>query len=461
MDNLKLNSIDTPMYKYDNVDQFALKDLQPDEVDVVIYHHPCSDGTGSGYVAWKYLSEKFPDKKIDYYPMLIGALPPPNLENKNVLICDYSYKKDILNDLLKKVNKLLVIDHHLSAKKDLEQLDDKYKIFSMDNSGAMLTWFYFFGGVKPPLLIEYIQDRDIWTKKLPNTDNFASWFYTLPLEFKEYDKYIDDNFLLEMITVKGISFGELNNYYIGQAVDYATPKFCKIKNKYYFVAYVNSTICKSDIGNKIFDKFPLIDFSATYSISDYSDDTNFSLRSADRYADVSEIAFSLGCGGHRNSSGVRVNYVTNMLPGNVYDTGKLYQELKNIYYNTLTVNEKIYNVVYLASSIYKTKLGTYLLQNKYTSNNKPVQVCSAISMQLEKPYHDKVEIAVTWFYNPINNCTEFTVVYDSSITLSEKLLINDAYKYDVSKGLQCNGLHTVLPTDKSLIIKKFNNEVSL
>lgn len=51
----------------------------------------------------------------------------------------------------------------------------------MTHSGAMLTWFYFFPEIEPPLLIKYIEDRDIWTKALPNTDDFSSWFYTLPL----------------------------------------------------------------------------------------------------------------------------------------------------------------------------------------------------------------------------------------------------------------------------------------
>jgi uncharacterized protein len=115
------------------------KDLQPHEVDVVIYHDPCSDGTGSAYVAYKYFTTNFPDKKITYYPMSIGSQPPTGLEGKNVLVCDYSYRKDILVNLLTKVNKLLIIDHHISAEKDLQDIDDKYKIFHMGHSGAMLT----------------------------------------------------------------------------------------------------------------------------------------------------------------------------------------------------------------------------------------------------------------------------------------------------------------------------------
>jgi oligoribonuclease NrnB/cAMP/cGMP phosphodiesterase (DHH superfamily) len=421
------------------------KDLQPEEVDVVIFHSPCSDGMTSRVIAQKFLN----GKDVLYYPMAIGQAPPPDLDGKNVLICDYSYRKDVLNKLLSIVNKLLIIDHHKSAEKDLIDLDDKYKMFDMKYSGAMLTWFYFYPEVKPPLLVEYVQDRDIWTKLLPNTDNFASWFYTLPFTYEEYIKYFDDDLLLEMIKLKGVAFGELNNYYIGQMVDYSVPKFCRIKDKYYFVAYVNSTICKSDIGNKIFDKYPLIDFSAVYSINDIGDDTSFSLRSTEGRADVSAIAFSLGGGGHACASGLRVNYVTNKLPGLLYDNGNLYRELGNIYYDVLNINGKKYNVVLLGSMIHETKLGTYLLQEK----NKGVQVCRDISMRLGKECPDMVEMALVWSYNPLYDCTTFFVVIDNSIMIDEKLHINSYFQCDSSYGVSYKGMHKIIPSDQSLIMK--------
>jgi len=216
---------------------------------------------------------------------------------------------------------------------------------------------------------------------------------------------------------------------------------------------VNSTICKSDIGNKIFDKFPLTDFSAVYSISDHTDDTSFSLRSTNDRADVSEIAFSLGGGGHAQASGVRVNYICNVLPGNVYDNGQLYEELKYIYHNTLDINGKPYNVVYLASSMHKTKLATYLLQNKY----KQTQVFTDILTKLGNNCSDRAQIAAVWVYNPVLDITKFTIVLDTSVNTQEKLTINDYFGCDVNYGLICNGLQKFLPTDKKLIVKKSND----
>lgn len=408
------------------------KELQPDEVDVVIYHDPCSDGTGSAYIAWKYFTTNFPNKKIIYYPMSIGSSPPSDIENKNVLICDYSYKKDVLINLLTKVNKLLIIDHHKSAEKDLQDIDDKHKIFHMGHSGAMLTWFYFYGDTNPPLMIEYIQDRDIWTKKLSNTDDFASWFYTLPLKFEEYDKYSDDNVLLEMIKTKGIAFGELNNYYINQAIDHVVPKFCKIKNKYYFVAYVNSTVCKSDIGNQIFNKFPLVDFSVAYSINDNSNSTSFSLRSTDKHADVSEIAFSLGAGGHRNASGIRLDHVTNHIPGKTYDTGQLYKLLDKIYFGNLEHDNKELYVTYLNSSLYKYEFATYLMQKKYTDKDKyDVQVSENLyKIKNNSDEKHKSDIIIIFDYDIQNNVTEFNVLFDESFANDIKKDILSKYTND-------------------------------
>lgn len=200
-----------------------------------------------------------------------------------------------------------------------------------------------------------------------------------------------------MIETYGKAYGELNKYYTKQAVDHCVPKFCSIKDKYYMIGYVNSTIVKSDVGNDILTKYPLLDFSAVYSISDGNDNTSFSLRSTTKHTDVSEVAFKLGGGGHACASGIRSDYVTNYLPGNVVcpNANLLYQNLQNIYYGSVQLEGgKTYNIVFLLSSLYKYQLGQYLLQTKYSNTitvgesqvRQNVQVCKDISMKTNKPY---------------------------------------------------------------------------
>lgn len=121
--------------------------LQPSEVDCIIYHHPCSDGFGAAYCAWKFFQLNY-TKNVEFLPMNIGDPPPCNLEGKNLLLLDYSYKKEVVLKLLKIVKKLLIIDHHKSAYEDLQDLPKEYKFFDMNRSGAMLAWEYFFPGKK-------------------------------------------------------------------------------------------------------------------------------------------------------------------------------------------------------------------------------------------------------------------------------------------------------------------------
>lgn len=420
-------------------DIIKTKELQPDDVNVVIYHDPCTDGRGSRLPAQKYLSTKFPEKKIDYYPMHIGANPPPGLDGKNVLICDYSYKIGVLRDLLKKVNKLLIIDHHKSAEKDLQEIDDKYKIFRMDHSGAMLTWFYFFPEIEPPLLIKYIQDRDIWTKALPNTDKFASWFNTLPFEYDVYNKYLEDEkLLLESIEDKGTSFEELNDYYAKQAIEFAVPKFCKIGNKYYLVAYVNSTVLKSDIGSKVFNTYPFVDFSVTYSINDFSNSTSFSLRSTDDRADVSEIAFANNGGGHPTSSGMTVNYVTNTLPSTMIGDSQTHKLFDKICFKNVDFNGKQFTVAYLNSPLYKHELASYLLQKRYDNVSNAGNLCML-------KHKEKREIIAAVIYEcNFEGESEHLIMFNDSVTIDMRKRLLDDYSFATV---------THSPTHKSAIVK--------
>ena len=433
--------------------------LQPDDINYVIYHGSCADGTGSAYVAWKYLSNKFPDRQVVYCPAQIGALPPDDIEGKNVLICDYSYKKPILLELLKKVNKLLIIDHHKSAEKDLTDIDDKYKIFDMTHSGAMLTWMYFYPTIESPLLIKYIEDRDIWTKKLYKNDEFTAWFYTLPHSFEEYHKYTNDTLLLKMIEEKGTAFIDLNTHNINECMTFVAPKFMKIKDNYYFVGYINSTVLKSDIGNKVFTKYHYIDFSAVYSLNDWENSTSFSLRSTDKHLDVGDLATSLGAGGHRNSSGLKLQYVTNILPGTVYDVGSLYNILSDIYTDTLLINNFTFNVIYFPATLHARKLATYMLQTKYND----IQECQAIIMHRDNiTENKKYHISIGVNYSPNAKYTHFTIVFDKIINDNMKKFI---YKWftlsDFNTGIRYDGCHNTIPLNTDLIIRKPLNDDDL
>lgn len=396
---------------------YLTKNLKPTEVNFVIYHANCCDGTGSAFSF--YLFNKHRTKKISnvqYHAAFHGS-KPPDVTGKNVLICDFSYKREVLFDMIKKANKLLIIDHHISAEKELSEIDETYQIFDMTHSAAYLTWKYFFPNKQVPKLIQYIEDRDIWKKELEYIDEFSAWFFTLPHDFEIYDKYCDDKLLMEMIKTKGIFYKELNDFYIVNASSSIVPKFTKINNKFYFIAYLNATILKSDIGNKIFDIFPNIDFSAIYNINDRNNCTKFSLRSTNKHVDVSTLSSYLGGGGHRNASGVVIKYVTNELKSSICSNNKLYKNLKQIYFDRITILGKKYNIVYMKSCSHQYELSKYLLQTKYINDaDVPVQECSAIRLKRNQTQKNIIyHIALIWNHNGRSNMTNYGISFHETV----------------------------------------------
>lgn len=141
---------------------FSNLTLKPDEIDVVLYHGDCVDGFASAFSCWLYNKKKGNKAKKITYIACQYQKQPPMLNNKNVLICDFSYKYNVLKNIMRDVNKIAILDHHQSAEKDLQQIPKENKIFDMKHSGAYITWAYFFGEDNVPLMIKYIEDNDIW-----------------------------------------------------------------------------------------------------------------------------------------------------------------------------------------------------------------------------------------------------------------------------------------------------------
>lgn len=395
--------------------------LKPHEIDCVIYHHPCMDGTASAMCAYRYFQNS--DKKIQYYPASHGK-DPPRLGGKNVLLCDFSYSHEILLDMLKIVNKLLVIDHHKTAMDALSELPSEYKIFDMDHSGAYLTWKFFFPEEEVPKLVQLVEDRDLWKKDFPESDHLARYLFTQKYDFDLYLSLLNTD-KLDMAIVKGESYEELNKYYLKQLVDQATVKFMRIENKYYFIVHCECGLpmLRSDLGNELLKKYSYADFSVTYHIKNHGI-TTFSLRSDDSHVDVSEVATVLQGGGHRNASGVAANCITMNLPGVVLDNGGLHRLLDLLYFNTY----HDYNVVYLMSSLHKRALGKYLLQERTDGTQNCMAICQANGVPMRK----RCDLAVIWNYHPLVDRSYYTITSDPQFSLKVKSKIHRLFKADIN-----------------------------
>lgn len=258
---------------------------------VVIYHGKCPDGFGGAWAAWK----KF-GTKAEYIPARDRSGPPASVKHKIVYIIDYTYDEPIMRKLLKDNIRVTAIDHHVSQKAGTI-LTEKY-LYDVNHSGAVLAWQYFHPGKKMPLLLRYIEDRDIWKWKLPHAREMLMMVDLAPLEFKAWSrlaKDIDDPHVHATYLKKGalldLHYRSLYEKLLPNAelVKFAGHKIYALNCPYYFA---------DDLGHALALKTK--SFSLLWNES--GGRIRCSLRSAGKI-DVAKIAKKYGGGGHKQSSG--------------------------------------------------------------------------------------------------------------------------------------------------------------
>ncbi len=263
----------------------------------VIYHGDCPDGFGVAWSFWK----KFKDQAT-YYPMQHG-MPVPEMEKgSRVYIADFSFKRDILLQMQKDHKELVLLDHHKSAEKELEGL--AFAKFDMNKSGAILTWEYLYPEKPIPLLLKYVEDRDLWLFKLPKSKEVHAYLTSVPMEFVAWD---------DLVLKTQNSFDEVVN--TGEAIlrynDINVELLCKTARMVEFdghkVPSVGSVLLSSELGHALLNKFPESPFSITWFV-DKNGGIKLSFRSRGDF-DVSELARKFGGGGHKAASGCPYNKI--------------------------------------------------------------------------------------------------------------------------------------------------------
>lgn len=260
-----------------------------------IYHHNCADGFGAAWVVWKAFKGE-----VDFAPGQYGK-EPIDCTGRDVIMVDFSYKRDVLEGILAQCNSLILLDHHKTALQEVMCVVEHPKLkmkFDMEKSGAMLAWEWFFPNEKPPQLLKHIEDRDLWRFALPKTREIQANLFSVPYDFKVWDGLMSDledptrmaGFIMQGSAIERKHFKD-----VGKLLT-ASVRPMIIGGHMIEVANLPYTMA-SDAAGKIAEACL---FGATYF--DTSDGRCFSLRSKGDF-DVSEIAKQYGGGGHKNAAG--------------------------------------------------------------------------------------------------------------------------------------------------------------
>ena len=293
-------------------------------IDIVIYHDKCPDGKAGAWTFWREISG------CTFYGFLHGQTPP-NVDNKILVIVDFCFPRGVLEKMAKTAKHITILDHHESAQTDLEGWDFPSNvsiIFDMTRSGAQIAWDYVYPGVPRPWFIEIIADRDLWTWKIQGSKELGKglfiegWYTWQKMEelysgaFFSYPNALEV-FIKDMTKI-GATFIKQEEREISAIcaksilAAFQTPD----GNKYKIRIVGCSENHKSEVGNRLCERNPGIDFAVTWRYDFLLDEWWISCRGTkEKGINLAVLCkqFHRG-GGHSNAAGFTIFGSDRILP---------------------------------------------------------------------------------------------------------------------------------------------------
>lgn len=265
-----------------------------------IYHGNCADGFGAAWAVWCARGDDF-----EYFPAQYGD-PIPDVENREVVIVDFSYPENDLITISSRAASVVVIDHHQTAEHVIGLIEDGVVdgVFDQEKSGARLAWEWFHPGFDVPPLLAYIEDRDLWRFSMPQTRAVMASVFSFPYDFSVWSS-LDYQCSAPNVS-RIIQEGEALLRERQKTLEELLPPMTKwITLDGYCVPSINlPDPWKSEAGHELCRRHPEAAFAVVYS--EHANYRVYHLRSAQHGADVSAIAQRFGGGGHRHAAGFRV-----------------------------------------------------------------------------------------------------------------------------------------------------------
>lgn len=280
-------------------------------------YHADSDGYFAGFCVYDAFRNSAEMGLVKGFKVQYNEPLPMDLDSLTredaVFIVDFSYPRDVLIELSKRVGRLTVLDHHKSAR---EALSDIYKDldkecislihFDMTKSGALLAWEYFNPNKEVPTACKYVNDRDLWKWEFgANTAAFEAY-----LRVNKITDDWSDWTLLTYQTSYAVNAVEEGKRYLKYEQAVVSNFLSGSKNTvrgsvqfgghmYTFLLYEGMGILTSELGTYGYTNND-VDFTIEHRIR--GDKMVFSLRS--NRIDVGSLAVAIpGGGGHTAAAG--------------------------------------------------------------------------------------------------------------------------------------------------------------
>lgn len=293
-----------------------------------IYHGNCFDGFTAAWVFdsfRKQLKDPMLEGEVEYFPALYGG-EPPDCKGKEVWMADFSYPREVMIEkVIKPSTRTLVFDHHQTAQAALDgllpELRTKHRLqrdsdrieFDMNRSGSGILYDYLesladkkagfhqprHNGARRVWLIDDIEDRDLWRKKLEGNEEISSYIAATPFTFENWSA------ISAMKRMDVVENGRAIKRYIDLFGTKVREEAVWEEIAGHRVPTINTPYmnCSEHVGG-LATVYPEAPFAVGY-FRRKDGRWQFSLRSRGDF-DVSEIAKQFGGGGHKAAAGFDV-----------------------------------------------------------------------------------------------------------------------------------------------------------
>lgn len=288
--------------------------------DAILYHANCQDGFTAAWCAYQRwgLAPQYTPASYD------TPIEFEQFRGKDVMLLDFSFKKEDLARLGDIANTVVILDHHESAEKELKDFifatdgDDIMEllghsldchgfsvvtVFDMERSGAGLAWDLLIGGPRPKI-VNVAEDRDLWRFSIPYTRSVSMWMFSYRYDFEMWDKlhdWLEDSTGLHRAFGAGEAIIRRHDMLVHELLE-MSARTVQIFDKTIWIANAPKSM-SSDAAGILAARVPE-SFAFTYYI-DNLDRVHLSLRSVrGTGTNVSELARKFGGGGHANAAGI-------------------------------------------------------------------------------------------------------------------------------------------------------------
>nr|WRK65522.1 phosphohydrolase [Marseillevirus futianmevirus] len=265
---------------------------------IACYHGGCSDGTSAAWV----LKRKYPEAEC--YGIRPSETDFSFVDFSEAVVFFLDVSPANFDGILGVAKHVFLYDHHVTSKKLVDSIGARENltvVFDSERCGCLITWDELFPGEMRPWFLEYVDDRDRWVWKLPNSREINEAMY-----FQGWMERLEELCEIEKMSLveEGRKLLETKENEILYAIRQAVPvKFCGYK---IWLCQAPWKL-RSEVGNRLCS-VPLpggdtAPFSAIWKSDEESGEIWISLRGEKNSPCLASLCEKFGGGGHPMASG--------------------------------------------------------------------------------------------------------------------------------------------------------------